>query len=519
MLNHRALKIIPILLIFSILANAQSGKDSVYFFSQNQNLIDNILFSPTFSNANPLKSYGFLQLDFKRENGGFRRAQEAYSINMPKFLAKGFNILGKFRIAGSIEFNNSSEDSLANGQKNNLEDFTTFYPYANKSGLYKRQNYIAKTSLSYSTLNNHIVPFINLDYQKHQSSGTVDPRLSSNRFILKVKPGVNLNLNRHSLGLYALVGKADEQVSLGYKNDVYKTSLLYPDRIHYMQYGYGSSVIKDTSNVYKYDDYKGFGIQYATKFKDWNIHFATEYQLLINKNYTQNKTAPNFATVATFNLNTINGSLLLSKNNSINTDQQISLSFTYNEGYDGNLKTSGSLNRVNYRVNALNVSSGYRLLWDKNKNNAKELGLNLSYTQNDKLDLNQAAGLSYEQLKIDLSGTLYHLIDEQSKFKISLKPYFIAPINTTLKYNTNSITEFIRNVAFTDYYYFNSSVLGGEFSTEYLTSKLIKNQQFGLYCQFDLRKMLKQDMRNDLNPTFVPNGFRSVFHFGINMYL
>ncbi|RZJ78034.1 MAG: hypothetical protein EOO47_15075 [Flavobacterium sp.] len=518
MFNNKSLKLSFIPLFFSVLALAQSGKDSVYIYNQDQKMIENILFSPTFSNHNTLQSFGILQLDYKRETGGLRRAQEAYNISLPKFVAKGYNVLGKFRIAGSLEFNNSTEDSLANGQKNNLEDFTTFYPYANKSGRYKRQNYIVKTSLSYSALKGRLTPFVNLDYQKHQSSGTVDPRLSSNRFIFKAKPGINFSLRKHDLGIYGIIGKADEQVSLGYKNDVYKTSLLFPDRIHYMNYGYGNSVIKDTSSVYKYDNYKGFGIQYATSIQKWKIQASGEYQHFLNKNYNVAKTVQNFHTIAEFNLNTITSSVLLSKKSRTN-DQQIAIDLNYNDGYDGNLKTSGSLNRVNYRVNSLFINGSYNLLWNKDKKTAKEIGFDFAYNQNEKQDLGQVVGLAYEQFQVGVNGRLYHHFDKESIFKFSVAPYYIVPLNTTLKYNPNSLTEFVRNVVFTDYYYYNSKILGSNFNVEYISSKLIKNQQFGLYFHLDYRNQLQSILRPDLNPTFVPNASRTTYRFGVNMYL
>ena len=519
MLNNKFLTIAFISFFSSILAYAQNGRDSVYIFHQDKKLVENRLLSPAFANGDSLTSYGFLQLDFKRESGGFRRAQEAYSISLPKFFAQGFNVLGKFRIAGSFEFNKSFEDSLANGQKNNLEDFTTYYPYANKSGSYQRQNYIIKTSLSYATFNNHVLPYLNLDYHKHESYGTADPRLSSNRFIFKVKPGVVYQTKKHAFGVYGLLGKADEQVSLGYKNDNFKNSLLYPDSIHYMQYGYGSSKIKDTSNVYKYDNYKGAGIQYALNSKGWNIQFSTEYQLFENKNYDRSKTTRGFTTIGIFNLNTITGSLLVSKQTNNKNSQQLFFDFSYNEGYDGNLKTSGSLNRVNYRVNAVNFNGSYNYLWDKHKRTAKELGLAFTYNQNEKQDLGQSDGLSYEQMRIGAIGKIYHKIDAQSSFKLSLSPYYLLPLHTTLKYNGNSLTEFIRNVVFTDYYYYNSKSLGSEFNVEYISSKLIKNQQFGFYFQVDYQNQFKQELRADLNPTFIPNHNRYIFHLGINMYL
>ncbi|WP_131535746.1 DUF6850 family outer membrane beta-barrel protein [Pedobacter nototheniae] len=519
MLKNKFLTIVLSLLFFSALAYAQNGKDSVYIFNQDKKLVENRLLSPTFSNGSDLKSYGLLQLDFKHENGGFRRAQEAYKINSPKFLAQGFNVLGRFRIAGSFEFNKSFEDSLANGQKNNLEDFTTYYPYANKSGHYTRQNYIIKTSLSYSAFNDHILSYLNLDYHKHESYGTVDPRLSSNRFIVKVKPGIAFKFKKQVIGVYGILGKADETVSLSYKNDNFKSSFDYPDRIHYMLYGYGSSKIKDSSTVYKYDNYKGAGIEYALTSSNWNIQASTEYQLFENKNYDRGRTVKGFATIGIFYLNTFSGSLLITKKEDNQNNQQLAINAIYNEGYDGNLKTSGSLNKVNYRVNAFNLNMSYYYLWNKHKKTSKELGLTFAYNQNDKQDLGQSDGLAYEQIQAGISTKLYHQIDNKSRFNLSLSPYYSFPLNATLKYNPNSLTEFIRNVVFTDYYYFKAKTIGVELSGEYITSKLIKNQQFGFYFNYNYNNMLNQELRNDLNPTFVPNGNRTVLHLGINMYL
>jgi len=499
------------------LAYGQNGKDSVYFFNQDNKRIENELFSPTFSKNNSLNSYGFLQLDFKHETGGFRKAQEAYTVNSPSFLAKGFNILGKFRIAGSFEFNKSFEDSLANGQRNNLEDLTTFYAFANKSGTYQRQNYIIKTSLSYNVLN-HISPYLNLDYQKHWSTGSVDPRLSANRFIYKIKPGINVKFKNHSFGLYGILGKADEQVSVLYKNTSFRTNELNPDRIYAMSYGYGYVKTLDTSAVYKYDTYKGAGIQYATDLKNWNVQFSTEYEFYKNLIYDRSKSTPGFATVAIFNLNTVTSSLLFSKNTPQNS-QQIMLDLAYNEGYDGNLRSSGSLNKVNYRVNTLNINATYHYLWDKHKRYAKELGFAVHYNQSDKKDLGQSDGLAYEQVQLSIKAKFYHQIDKQSSYKIYFSPYCTIPIETNLKFNPNSLTEFIRNVVFTDYYYYNSKALGAELFGEYFSSKLIKNQQLGFYAQANIRNQFKQDLRADLNPTFVPNSNRAIFHIGINLYL
>lgn len=507
------------LLIISVLAKAQYAYDSVYFYQQDRQYLENTLFSPSISSTADLSSYGFLTLQWHHQQGGLRRAQEAFTINLPSFVAKGYKKIGKYSVSGSFEFNKSFEDSLANGQKNNLEDFTTFYPYANKSGIYERQNYIINTTLSREILTNKVSAFIGMDYHKHWSTSSVDPRLNANRFIVKFKPGFSFSFGKHQLGVFGLLGKADEQVSISYKNSDFKTSLLYPDRIHYMQYGYGSSVIKDSSSVYKYDNYKGLGLEYALDNKQIDIQFKASYETLLNKNYNKSRSTPGFATVAIFRLNTLKSALLLRKHSSSTHNYLLHIDAEYNFGYDGNLKTSGSLNRVNYKVNALKLNSSFLYLWDKKQATSKEIGLKLAYNQQQKEDLGQSDALNYQTLQLNIETRLYHQFDENQNIKFGLSPYYLLPLATQLKYNTNSTTEFIRNVVFTDYYYYQSKSLGMLLSTEFSTKKMIKNQHVGLFFNLDYRKKLKQDLRTDLNPSFIPNKYRWATQIGINMYL
>ncbi|MHC8949143.1 DUF6850 family outer membrane beta-barrel protein [Sphingobacterium hungaricum] len=503
---------------FSVLAKSQDRKDSVYIFTQDRIQIDKKILSPTFAELNKSTAYGVLELDYLFETGGLRKAQQAYDKRSPTFTAKGFNELGKFRLGAIFKFNNSFEDSLANGQKNDLENLSTFYPYANKAGDYNRQNYSISTSLSYRIFDN-LIPFINMDYHKHMSAGTVDPRLSSNRFILKLKPGISTNFKKHHLGLYGILGNADEQVSLQYKNAEYKVSLLYPDRIHYMNYGYGNSVIKDSSNVYKYDMYRGFGMQYAGNIDSWSVFANGAYEYYHNANFNNPRSSSRHTTpIGVFDLYTTSFSVDAHRDGRNGRQQSVLFSAVHNEGIDGNLKTTGSLNIVNYKVNTLNLNGSYYYLWDKNKSYAKELGISLAYCKDSRADISQGVLLDVSNTLVSVFHTQYFQGKFSQSYQFTLNPYYSFPNNTSLSFNPLSSTPFLQNVIFTDYYFAKTSFWGLKVGGEYKNT-LFGNNNLGIYASIDYRKANDLELRTDLNPTFIPNGHRLIGNIGLRMYL
>src|SRR5690606_17177164 len=118
-------------------------------------------------------------------------------------------------------------------------------------------------------------------YCIHWTAGTVDPRLKSDRFIVKVKPGIAVHVGNHDAAAFINLGRADETVKVDYINDNFKFSSLYPERIYYPSYGY-SGPSRDSANNYKYDTYKGFGVSYQLRLHKLIVQAEYSYEYYHN---------------------------------------------------------------------------------------------------------------------------------------------------------------------------------------------------------------------------------------------
>src|SRR5690606_22271205 len=113
---------------------------------------------------------------------------------------------------------------------------------------------------------------ININYQTHWTTGSVDPRPDSKKFILKYNPGLTVKVkDRTTLGLMAIIGSSSEDISLDYKNRIYSQSLTFPERIHYINFGYGYSSIKDTSGLRKYTRHIGGELSVKQQLGSWKL--------------------------------------------------------------------------------------------------------------------------------------------------------------------------------------------------------------------------------------------------------
>ena len=505
-------------LVQVVAAHAQRSLDSVYFFRQDQQFTEALILSPTFGMQSDRESYGMIQLNQRFGGGSFRKAQQAYSERMTNFVATGFNQLGRFHIGARFEFNNQFQDSLSNSLRSNMNELAPYYAYANKSGDYQRQNYILNAALGFA-LNEYVQPFLKLDYHRHWSAGTVDPRLSSQRFELRARPGVAVKLDNHAIGLYGLIGKADEQVNLVYKSLVFKQSSLYPDRIYHINYGYGSSVIRDSIARNKIDSYKGGGLEYASTWMGWNVQAAGEYQWYHNTNQVHDKSSLQYSgPLGIFDLHTLTGRIDVYSSLQKNRQHRLTLDGGYQTGSDGNKKTTGSLNIVNYKVNTLDLAGSYRMLWGKDRAVAKEIGVDLRHHAIRRQDLVQSVLLDVGNTEVALWGSLYVTRPSGHSIRLSAQPYLSMPTHTTLNYNPIAKSDFVKNVVFTDYYYHSMRYWGTQLKGEYMGRFFGKND-LGFFIALDYRKATSPTLRADLDPTFVPQGSRWEGQVGVRMYI
>ncbi|NGF57835.1 hypothetical protein G5B00_15050 [Parapedobacter sp. SGR-10] len=507
------------LLCCSTLGLSQGRTDSLYVFEQNRDWISRSILSPIFTTGAETDSYGVLQLNQQYDRGGLRMAQQAYDKRVIGFTAKGFNRLGRFKIGAIFQFNNQQEDSLSNSLRNDLDPLTTYYPYASKSGHYRRQNYILNASVDYR-LNRYLSPYIHIDYHKHWTAGTVDPRLKSDRFIVKVKPGIAVHVGNHDAAAFINLGRADETVKVDYINDNFKFASLYPERIYYPSYGYGySGPSRDSATNYKYDTYKGFGVSYQVRLHKLIVQAEYSYEYYHNTNQYYSKSSAQYTGPrAIFNLYNSHAAVNVLFRSSDRAQHTLSLAYGNSNGYDGSLPVTKSLKIVNYRVDERNAGMRYSVQLDKAKTFAKEFGAAVGYGIIDRKDLLSDVQLDAATLRLQVFANLYLRQGIRDTYKLGLSPYIARPGDVNFRYNALATTDFVRNVVNTDYHYYRLQKSGIVFDAEYMTRLFGKNN-IGFYGGVDYSWSDKSALDDNFLPAFDPSGQRTDINLGVRMYI
>src|SRR5690606_17130915 len=125
--------------------------------------------------------------------------------------------------------------------------FTPYYFIAAKPGVYERQGYNGGGIVSYALKENRLYIGTAIDYTYHTSNRSVDPRSSVITYQLKFAPEIAWKTKTQTFGLAGIIGYGDERINTFYKNKDFEGTLLYPDRISYLNFGYGYLEINQTN--------------------------------------------------------------------------------------------------------------------------------------------------------------------------------------------------------------------------------------------------------------------------------
>lgn len=461
--------------------------------------------------------YGKISLDYGHTAGSYRRAQEPYSKNNIAFNAEGISRIGRMRLSGDFSFNKSFEDSLANALRSDIDLLSPNYYYAGKANDYQRQNYIANMTLSYDVIPDRLLPFLNVNYHYHWTTGSSDPRPEVKTISIKFNPGVGYSVNKNTaVSLMAILGRSSEQTGISFKNINYRESLAFPERIDYFNFGYGYSNIKDTTRLRKYTSYAGGELTLKSKFGKWELlsylrltHSATEHThtTLSRKVYSS---------FADFTLNNYSGRLIFTRKG-ISSDHQFDLETNFRDGYDGNSKFSADLSKVNYQVSQGTIGFFYSIIFDKAKDVQKEVGIGLGYIAESREDKAQSTLLSNRQLTLTGLYRAYFPMGQHGLMKATISPFYSAPLETTLSTNVNSIVNFTRNVVFTDYYYFNSNLAGTTVGLSWSGNNLLKTNILEFSADLQYTHKLN-DPPVIYSPGFMPDKYRMHANIGVKLF-
>ncbi len=459
------------------------------------------------------ESYGLAELAVGKEAGSFRRAQEAYSRKSITFYSEGLRKLGRFSLAGSFMFDRQSEDSLANTLDGFFNELKPFYYFAGKHGQYERQRYDLHALLSYSAIPEKINAGLGVEYQKHASTGSVDPRTEVNTFRLLLKPEFSLRAGKHQVSAGAIWGYGNEEAGVAYKNDDYKYSLQYPDRIHYTNQGYGFLVMRDTASLRRYDRHAGWTLSYQTQVNRWNIQAWMQHLISNTDNTHTTRTRKNYYTRSSYRQEDIAATVLLSEEHD-KRRQQVQLTVMNQTGRDFN----SVFQAHNYSATNNDYQLSYRYQRKENERWQPELGASLRYRHLMKEDLAADHYLLAESLQPGILLASSHRFANSDRLRISLSPSYRIPLSTEVQVPPTQENVFTETVVYPDYYYFSAHVFEIGAGAEYISNHLLQQVPMGFFADMQYVNQNKRD-QSILNARTIPSGNRFLFNFGIRIYL
>jgi len=245
--------------------------DSLYFQTFQRNRLNFLQSNMTQLVSDSLTQAAILEVQYGNIRRDVKLPTNAYRTNIASLYTEGFTTIGKAKIMGKFYFDKIWEDSLANNLNGQLQNGVPFTYFATKAGKYERQNMNFEAGIAYPIFKGlHLTSLINYDY--HWSTGSVDPRPDEKIFHIKYSPGLSYKIKNTVIGANYILGKRDGSIDIGYKNRMFSSSQLYPDRRLYINNGYGyiAQLTSETYNQYK-SVIDGWGVQLATNFVSWDI--------------------------------------------------------------------------------------------------------------------------------------------------------------------------------------------------------------------------------------------------------
>ena len=496
-----------------VLAQSESGTDSLLREQQEQQQLRLSMTSIGLLEWAGTDSYGLTELVVRQEEGSFRRAQEAYSRQSVSFYSEGLKRLGRFSLAGSFLFDRQSEDSLANTLDGFFNELKPFYYFAGKHGEYERQRYDLNALMSYSLIPEKIYIGLGADYQKDASTGSVDPRTEVNSFSLLLKPEVSMRTGNHQISAGAIWGYGNEEAGVAYKNDDFKHSLLYPDRIYYSNQGYGFLVIRDTAVLRRYDRHVGWTLSYQTQLNRWNVQARMRHLISNTDNTHSTRTRKDYFTRSSFRKEDISAAVLISEEHD-KRRQQFELTVLNQSGQDFN----SVFQAHNYSAVNRDYFLSYSYQRKQNERWQPEMGASLRYRHLMKEDLAADHYFMAQTVQPGLVFASSHRFQNADRLRISLSPSYRIPLNTEVVVPPTQENVFTETVVYPDYYYFSAEVLEISAGAEYISNHLLQQVPLGIFADIQYLNQNNRD-QSVLNARTIPSGNRYFFNFGIRIYL
>lgn len=507
--------LILILSSVPVFAQQKPGGDTFYFYQAQALRLQLAYQNAAFLSADTsLHQVAKLEIDYQQLQGGLHKAQEPYKSRVATLYTEGIAAVGKFKVAGSFRINKVWDDSLANNLNGIFDDATPYYYFATKAGKYERQNYLFNAAALYKATKKWQFG-LGLDYQYHWTTGSVDPRPEVKILTYIFKPEIVFHTGKHIVSVQPQWGKGNESSGIIYKNTNYGLSLAYPERIYYLNYGYGYIGMKDQSIYQRDRTYSGLQLNHVWKDKTYSLYTSLSYVYREDKNKRETAvdTRPNLGIFSKWYLRTYSADIFAQKKRN-GILQQLGIAAKIQSGRNWD----SIFNANNYQYHYQNIALKYNALLRQHNRVRSEIGGGLDYVGMEKKDLLQAHHIQYAYIQPNISAGLYFNPGKKERLSLNIMPSLILPVKNYISVPLTQENIFTQNIVYPDFYYWASTIGKAKIDVNYISDKIIKTTPAGFFGQLEYSRQLQT---SDIiyNTAYKPSKNRLDFKFGFRIYL
>jgi hypothetical protein len=498
---------------FQVKAQQIISSDSIYLYQQSSRQLQWTHDGATHLIFRDLTNIARSQLYAGREQGGFRRSQEAYQQTVAGFHTDGVKKLGRFYLAGQFDFEKCWEDSAAWWNAGEYNEAQPYYFFAGKAGKYDKQLYNLSATAAYNLWKNKLYLSIGGNYRYSRITRSVDPRPGVNEFGTKLRPEVTGRFGQHVIGAGLLWGRTSEDISIGYKNRDFSGNQTYVERNNFMSLGFGH-IGKLNNYLQRYNETNGFFANYATRFTNWELQARGAYELWqedISLDTTSTRNDHNL--YAFLQEEKTSGNLLLNHTGS-KSQQQWELNVTT----QSMLNWASEFKATSYQFTATEASITYRQLWQKKKGISIELGIGCDYREQFKEDIVAAHKHQLQVITPQLYAGIYRRLAGKSSLSFSLTPSLQHTLTNELSVPVTQENYFTQGVVYTDYLYWQKNSWGVATQFNFIQKENAKRHRLG--CTVNIKwQQAAGEAQTDLPALYIPSGSRWSAGASLNLYL
>ncbi|WP_342332227.1 DUF6850 family outer membrane beta-barrel protein [Pedobacter sp. FW305-3-2-15-E-R2A2] len=504
------LLVILSLLSADLFSQENKSADSVFFYEQRERHFEFSKQNATLLLKNTENQIGKVSLIYDYSSGNLKNAQLPASSSNIQFSSDGIRTLGRLKLYGDFSYSRIKDRGLGNSLRGEEIDDQPFYYLAEKESDVQRQKYHAKGIISYELIRDKIYLSSGFNYIYYLADRPVDPRMSIKWFDFIVKPELTW-VNKHfHLGLSGLWGYGTENTAIKYKNKDYSNGSAYPDRITYLNYGYGYTR-KMYENFSRRKQYKGLGVHLATTLDSWNTLLNLDYKVAEDINNKSLESSLKDQVFSTYQSDQLEGQLLLTQQKD-HQIQQIEATYRTLIGED----YLEALAAKNYTAKNQMAYLSYSNLKTKG-NHSFEWGVHTRYLSAYKKDAITSHLFEYSYIQPGLKAGYYQSNPGKYRFSAIVSPSLILPLQTIANVATTQVTEFTTTVTYPDYAFRKITSGRVDLKLQYINQTFSKDFRTGITLNAGMSKALDKPTI-EYDSKFLPGDQRFSMNLSLNLY-